>query len=639
VNKFCIIHTEGIFDESVIKEKWVTSIFDREYRAKIEVTQFFTRFFPENMNNAGKYFKYFCILTVSLALFGCAERKEISEVPDILLIYNSEKIQTSDVNFRKISEYYGLLCGKIDLSGTAIAENLFGNITTAGINSTNLEGLKPEELALLRDKINAEGMKLIVFMQKSADCKNLKKLTSDEVMGVSAAAQTGSYSVSDLFPLITREFAGQELRYPDTERIPCINVNKDAARTFPLIAPGAVKKSPAMFIYHKSEKGEIFFIAGKECPNLEKNQMYKIYYSTESFYNLLPAMMAIRYAMGNRCWHNERNYVNFTIDDPPLRQTTRLKDYMGMDYFGMLKELKKHNFHITIALIPDWMRATEKRVVDIFLKNPDRFSIVQHGNNHDGYEFWHYTSQPGDSHPPKPYSDQDEDLAEGMQRMNGFSKITGIPWGRLIIFPGGICPLKTFKLLKKYNFLCTINYQREPLGEKPSNTYDYQMYPAELSYGSFPLVTREFVNLPPFFYLPYYNLFIDKPTLNFFHTWDLTRGNGTFNSLVDKINKITQGVEWKSLGYIAEHLYLERERADGDIEVRMFSNGIVLENKYEAPKKYRICKRENFDVPVKCVRVDNAKVQYKRKEDYICVNIVINAHSEKKIRIEYKGPK
>ena len=45
----CIIHTEGIFDESVIKEKWVTSIFDREYRAKIEVT----RFFPENMNNAG----------------------------------------------------------------------------------------------------------------------------------------------------------------------------------------------------------------------------------------------------------------------------------------------------------------------------------------------------------------------------------------------------------------------------------------------------------------------------------------------------------------------------------------------------------------------------------------------------------
>jgi len=49
----CIIHTEGIFDESAIKEKWVTSIFDREYRAKIEVTRFFTRFFPENMNNAG----------------------------------------------------------------------------------------------------------------------------------------------------------------------------------------------------------------------------------------------------------------------------------------------------------------------------------------------------------------------------------------------------------------------------------------------------------------------------------------------------------------------------------------------------------------------------------------------------------
>jgi len=581
-----------------------------------------------------KNFKFLSTLVVLFSFLGCAKQKEISKIPDILLIYNSGKTQTSDVNFRKISEYYGLLCGKIDLSETALTENLFGNVTTAGINAVNLEELKPEEVSLLENKINS-GMKLIVFMQESADCKNLKKLTSEEFQGVSEAAQTGSYRVSSRFPLITREFTGQELKSPDRERIPCMTVKKNAADTFPLIISGA----RAVFTYNKCGKGEMFFIAGKECPNLEENQMYKIYYSTLTFTNLIPSMMAIRYALGNKCWHNKENYANFTIDDPPLRQTTRTKDYMGMDYSGMLKELKKHDYHITISLIPAWMRLTEKRVVNLWLQNPDRFSIIQHGNNHDDYEFWHYTPQPGDSHQPKPYREQDEDLAEGIQRMNGFSKITGIPWGRLIIFPGGICPLKTFKLLKKYNFLCTINYQREPLGEKPANTYDYQMYPAELSYGSFPLVTREFVNLPPFFYLPYYNLFLDKPALNFFHVWDLTRGNGTFNSLVDKINRITPGVEWKSLGYIAEHLYLERERADGIIEVRMFSNGIVLENRYEVPKKYRISKRENFDVSIKCVWVNKVKAKYEKKKGYICVNTVINAHSEKKIRIEYNGPK
>ncbi|MFH1957021.1 MAG: hypothetical protein ABIJ15_00915 [bacterium] len=581
-----------------------------------------------------KNFKFLCVLAVLLTFSGCAERKEVA---DILLIYNSKKEQTSDVNFRKISEYYGLLCGKTDLSETALTEDLFGNITTAGINGANLERLKPDELSLLKSKISAGGMKLIVLMQESAEYKNLKKLTGNEVQGVAEAAQTGHYSVSARFPLITREFTGHELNYPDMERIPCINVNKNAVSAFPLIAAG---DGQAVFIYHKSGKGEIFFIAGKECPNLEENQMYKIYCSTESFYNLLPAMTAIRYSMGNRCWRNERNYANLTIDDPPLRQTTRPKDWMGLDYFGLLKELKKHNYHITIALIPGWMKFTEKSVVDLFLQNPDRFSIVQHGNNHDGYEFWHYDPQPGDSRPPKPYRDQDEDLAEGMQRMNGFSKVTGIPWGRLIIFPGGICPLRTFKLLKKYNFLCTVNYQREPLGEKPADTYDYQMYPAEMSFGSFPSVRREHPGLHfPVLNFILFSMFIDTPFLIYDHAWDFKEGAKTYNLLADEVNRVTGGVEWRSLGEIAEHLYLERERADGVIEVKMFSNGIVLENKYEVQKKYRITKRENFDVPVKCVRVDNAKVKYKKKEDYICVTTVIDAHSEKKIRIEYKGPK
>ena len=47
--------------------------------------------------------------------------------------------------------------------------------------------------------------------------------------------------------------------------------------------------------------------------------------------------------------------------------------------------------------------------------------------------------------------------------MKEFKKLTGIPFDSVMIFPHKIAPEKTLGLLKKYNFLATVNASNIPI--------------------------------------------------------------------------------------------------------------------------------------------------------------------------------
>ena len=126
---------------------------------------------------------------------------------------------------------------------------------------------------------------------------------------------------------------------------------------------------------------------------------------------------------------------------------------------------------------------------------------MQHGNNHDGYEFYKYTVSATDvytdsytgtlvHYPARPLADQDADIREGLARIEEHQWSTGIPFDKIMVFPYGISPESTLVLLKKYNYLATINASDVPLDAAGPSHWDSRMYQANMDYRSFPLLPR-----------------------------------------------------------------------------------------------------------------------------------------------------
>ena len=138
---------------------------------------------------------------------------------------------------------------------------------------------------------------------------------------------------------------------------------------------------------------------------------------------------------------------------------------------------------------------SQPEVVGLIRANPDRYSLVQHGNNHDGYEFYKYNLAANDpkddpDYRARPLSEQEADIVEGLQRMAKLSSTFLVPFDRVMVFPYGISPEPTLVLLKKYNYLATVNAQEVPLDATRPPTWDYGMYQANMDYGGFPALTR-----------------------------------------------------------------------------------------------------------------------------------------------------
>jgi hypothetical protein len=162
-----------------------------------------------------------------------------------------------------------------------------------------------------------------------------------------------------------------------------------------------------------------------------------------------------------RAWHPPGYFANFTVGDTVLKEP-----YGHLTYEGLLKEMHKTNFHTTIGFIPWNYDCCDDEVASLFRKNPDRFSVCVHGNNHDHYELYKYETALRDSWRAKPLHDQEEDIVKAVARMERFSELTGVDYDRVMVFPHAIAPAKTLGLLKKYGFLSTVNVGDVPLGIK-----------------------------------------------------------------------------------------------------------------------------------------------------------------------------
>jgi hypothetical protein len=306
-----------------------------------------------------------------------------------------------------------------------------------------------------------------------------------------------------------------------------------------------------------------------------------------------------------------------------------------------------HNFHTTIALIPANWEQSETEVVSLFQKYPERFSLAQHGNNHDGYEFYKYQvtaddENQGEEYTSRPLAEQAWDIQEGLARMELLKNRTGLPFDPVMVFPYGISPEPTLRLLKQHNYLATVNAQDVPLDTERPSDWDFGMVPAETEFENFPLLTRRHLGTDPADQpdpqLSTFDLFLDKPILVFTEANEggLFAGEITaFNPMADQINSLTGGVAWQSLGNILKRLYLRKTNDDGSLEVRMYGNDLILTNESQIGRTYHIAKGETLNVPIATLTVNGQEHPYRVEDGQLQLDVRIPAGTIVEIQIFY----
>lgn len=341
------------------------------------------------------------------------------------------------------------------------------------------------------------------------------------------------------------------------------------------------------------------------------------------FASLAPEMIFLRHAAGELAWHSPGHYANLTIDDAWLREP-----YGYVNYEKLLSEMDRHNFHTTIAFVPWNYDRSQPAMVSLFRAHEDRFSICIHGDNHDHQEFGSYAETPLDG--------QVHDIKQAVARMMKFHELTQIPYDPVMVFPHSISPEPTFGALKRYNFWATANSLNVPTGAEAPSDPEFALRAATLNFANFPSLRRYSAEAPGPPAQLVVDAFLGNPMLFYVHQAFFAPGIDAFDKTADTVNRMEPATEWRSLGYIAQRLYLERLRDDGNYDIHADSGNIRLANTGQKNATFYVTKHEDFGFPLS-VYVNGQRYAYQRSGNELRIDLPIPAGSSRQVEVRYEN--
>jgi peptidoglycan/xylan/chitin deacetylase (PgdA/CDA1 family) len=344
----------------------------------------------------------------------------------------------------------------------------------------------------------------------------------------------------------------------------------------------------------------------------------------EAFSNIAGLLIFLQYAAGDRAWRTPGHFANLTIDDPWLTEP-----YGNLGYEALLHEMEQHNFHTTIAFVPWNFDRSKPDVVSLFQRHLDRFSICIHGNNHNHREFGDYATHPS--------SRQKDDIGQALARMEQFKRLTALPYEKVMVFPHAVAPEQTVEFLKEYNYWATVNSENVPMEAIAPKDPLFPFRPWTLAYGRFPSVKRVSAEVPVSITNIAINEFLGNPQLFYVHQGYFQGGIGAFDAIADEINRLEPAVEWRSLGYVARHLYLTRVRPDHDYEILAISSNLELRNPTNRIAVFHVHRQEDPKNPPLSVMVNGASIGYKTASDDVQFDVTLAPSESGNVEISYSG--
>ncbi len=594
------------------------------------------------------------LLLLALGVVSTAAAQPAARPVDanVLLLVDSAGTTVFDDTACKLADYLGSACAALvienqplrDLDLTAPEHEA---IRVVVIDAARLSLLDAEALETLAAAVSEAGVNLLVAnVTPTTASEQLAALTGGVVSGATAIRDTArNWTVTEKFPELSLELSGQSI-HTDSARMQgdyALTLATRSTRIKRIITSTDDQGQTYVVFAAVTQGSGYIFVASGEM--VEALPLRSLYYTTEHFSQIMPLMFALRFSLGDMAWHSVQDYANLTIDDPSLTEPFR-----NLSFSGLLQEMETHNFSTTIAYIPANQTLTQPAVVSLFHQHAERYSLVQHGNNHDGYEFYYYQIPAdvpalGEDYSARPLDEQQNNIVQGLSRMVDLQVSTGLPFGRVMIFPFGISPEPTLRTLKRFNYLATVNAEDAPLGSTRPDRWNYGMYQANMDYEAFPVIERNLYvddygsgGIRSYVQTAFLNLYVDRPALFWSHAVSgelFTSGIDQFSPIADAVNGLNGDVQWQSLEQIIERLCLQKTNNDGSVDVMIYGNHFLLTNTAEQAQTYHITKTETLNVPIKKVTVDGSDQPYRVEDGLFTLDVKVEPQQTIELWIVY----
>ena len=331
----------------------------------------------------------------------------------------------------------------------------------------------------------------------------------------------------------------------------------------------------------------------------------------------IPAIIFLRSAFGDQCWHNPRAGAGIVIDDPLLK-----RNYGFIDFRQLLGSARKHGYHITLAFIPWNHWRSRAKDVQFFLDHSDCFSICAHGCDHTKNEFRS--------------TDYENLLGKNFvarQRMERHGERTGL-WSEPLL----VCPQEQYSLeaMRAFSdsrqFLGLVNTACMPRNLKTGQlTAADLLLPAQDSFFGFPVFKRHYWNGMAVFAMA---LFLGKPAILVEHHEFFRNGSAEAEEFVRRLAELRPDLKWKSLAETVTHTHARRRVSEGRQEVRFFTDRFQLEHGLEEPTEYRLLRRIPETTAVERVLVSGNEVPFTRENGFLTFHLRANRPQMLCIRVE-----
>jgi hypothetical protein len=314
----------------------------------------------------------------------------------------------------------------------------------------------------------------------------------------------------------------------------------------------------------------------------------------------IPAIIFLRFAFGEHCWHNPRPGAGLIIDDPLLRRS-----YGFIKFPQLLESARKHEYHVTLAFIPWNHWRTRTKSAQMFLSYSDCFSPCAHGCDHTNHEF-----RSAD------YEGLLRMTFAARQRMERHRERTGLTSEPLMV-----CPQEQYSLEAMRAFadsrqfvalICTACMPRNL--PAPQIRGADLLLPAQDSFYGFPVFKRHYWNGMAVFGMA---LFLGKPAILVEHHEFFRNGSAGAEEFAQRLAELRPDLKWKSLAETVTRTHARRRVSKNKVEVRFFTDTFYLEHEVEQPGEFRLFRRLPETTHVERVRVGGRDVQFSRENGFL----------------------
>jgi hypothetical protein len=258
---------------------------------------------------------------------------------------------------------------------------------------------------------------------------------------------------------------------------------------------------------------------------------------------------------------------------PPLRACMLFDDpnlhwgsYGHLRYRELIDHADRFGYHVAFATVPldGWF--ANPATARLFRERPDRLSLVLHGNDHTRLELAR----------PSGATERRALIAQALRRIASFERRCGVPVGRIMVAPHGVCSREMARDLVPFGFdaLCIsrpypwiarppLSWLARPAGTSPLSGWE----PASIvDDGLAVLLRRAFGEPAQDLAL---RAFLDQPLILYGHHGDMAGGLDRLGELANLVGRLGD-VAWTSLANIAASNVTLRPEGDA-LRVRMFT--------------------------------------------------------------------